>query len=170
MNKLITTILLSLLMGIGQSLFAQQQENLYEENILIIEVDLEFAATVEQATALMNQLAFRTLKEKSSVTLVAKVFNSNNPKLQPYWLLEFENGSIDQLIFDLRQFPWIRNAEKVPQHQLFFTPSDLASKQWGLKKINAEAAWDQVRGSRTIRIAVVDDAVYIDHVYNVSKS
>jgi len=45
-----------------------------------------------------------------------------------------------------------------------FTPNDsLYAQQWGLKKINAPAAWDITRGDSTIVIAVVDSGVELDH-------
>jgi len=45
-----------------------------------------------------------------------------------------------------------------------FTPNDpLFSQQWHLTRIDAPNAWDITRGSRSVIIAVIDDAVEVDH-------
>jgi len=53
--------------------------------------------------------------------------------------------------------------EKVPKYNLFSTPNDLNKKQWGLKNIDAEEAWDFSTGGNKVIVAVIDDAIAINH-------
>ncbi|MFN5208684.1 MAG: S8 family serine peptidase [Bacteroidota bacterium] len=62
----------------------------------------------------------------------------------------------------------IPNIERVyPQviYQQYFTPNDslFASFQWYLTKIRTEQAWEYSRGEPFIKIALVDDAIDINH-------
>lgn len=60
-------------------------------------------------------------------------------------------------------------AEKIPQDRFFFTPNDIGSNsntgngQWYLYKLRALQAWDIQRGKASVKVAVVDDAVQVDH-------
>jgi thermitase len=50
------------------------------------------------------------------------------------------------------------------------TPDDVYfDNQWGMKKVEAPAAWDVTKGSSTIKIAVLDTGVDLDHPDLASK-
>lgn len=54
-------------------------------------------------------------------------------------------------------------AEPVYRENTLYTPNDLNSAQWYLKKINAEAAWDITKGSSDVVIAIIDSGGDLDH-------
>jgi len=49
--------------------------------------------------------------------------------------------------------------------QAFYTPNDpfFASYQYGLQRIQAPSAWDVQQGKETVKIAIVDTGVQLDH-------
>lgn len=53
--------------------------------------------------------------------------------------------------------------EEIPEHDFFYTPNDYAAQQYNLDKIAAELAWDINKGDTGIIVAVVDDAVDLNH-------
>ena len=54
--------------------------------------------------------------------------------------------------------------EDVPLYEMFDVPNDpLFNQLWHLDKISASDAWDVSIGSQNVVIAVVDDAVFMDH-------
>ncbi len=53
--------------------------------------------------------------------------------------------------------------ELVPLSRSCYTPNDYKVSQWHLNKINALAGWNLEKGSNNIKIAIVDDAIDIDH-------
>ncbi|TNE78350.1 MAG: PKD domain-containing protein [Bacteroidetes bacterium] len=61
------------------------------------------------------------------------------------------------------QKSWIDYVEEIPVYELSHTPNDLDYRQWNLRKIKAELAWDDNRGDPAIIVAVIDDAVRLDH-------
>lgn len=72
---------------------------------------------------------------------------------------EFKN----QLLSLTQTKDWIDYIEEIPIYQLQHTPNDLHFRQWNLRKIKAELAWDDNRGDPAITVAVIDDAVRLDH-------
>ena len=76
-----------------------------------------------------------------------------------------EAGREQELIAELNKLPYIEYAERVPVYRTLYTPNDYAlfNDAYHLDLINAEAAWDISQGSEEVVIAIVDDAVMIDH-------
>lgn len=100
----------------------------------------------------------------------ASFYFSKSDTLKRTFKLKFDNIKlVDKLIHELQALNVIEYAEKVPLNKLDYTPNDYyfadssLSGQWGLYKINAKKAWDVTRGSRSIVIAVVDNAVDTSH-------
>lgn len=143
--------------------YTQNMELGYEENELVFEIDQDSFLSGLSLERLQAKPEFKLLVSQYEIGTIEYVFQRLNPKLNRYVWVKHNRGKTDQLLTSLKQFTWVESVEKLPKHELFFTPSDLNSKQWGLKKINAEAAWDYVKGSKPVKVAVVDDAVYIDH-------
>jgi serine protease len=68
----------------------------------------------------------------------------------------------------LKQLPGVAFTERVPEYYSFLTPNDPSftvntTTQWGLYKIQAPLAWDITTGTPSTLVAVVDDAVKINH-------
>lgn len=96
-----------------------------------------------------------------------KILGPKNDKLRNCYTIRFSNGyPADSLVLFLNNSDMIKVAEKVPLGSFYTSPSDFSYTsqiQWGLFKINAEDAWDYSTGKKKVRVAVVDDAVLIDH-------
>ena len=109
----------------------------------------------------------RSITNEFNITEIENSFYfSNNEFLKRTLTIGFSNfDKIDELITILSQNNRIRLAEKVPIMRTTLVPNDpsYSSSQAALTHINAEAAWDITTGSGAIDVAVVDDAIDIDH-------
>lgn len=100
---------------------------------------------------------------------------ADSPFLQSSFRMKIADDSkIEQVIKELSAKNYIETVVKVPLFKIFFTPNDpyynLTNSggfninwNWYLDKINAEAAWDISTGSSSIKVAIVDNAVYTSH-------
>lgn len=92
---------------------------------------------------------------------------TRSPKVARIYELNFSDYTlVDQIIRDLGENPMIEYAERVPLMRKTVTPNDPSygpGSQWALFQINAENAWNASLGNSDIVVAVVDDAVDIDH-------
>jgi len=70
---------------------------------------------------------------------------------------------VDALITALEALTFVEFAEKMPLGLPAFEPNDLSPQQWYLPMVNAQAAWGLERGDPNVVIAIVDNAVNIDH-------
>ena len=71
---------------------------------------------------------------------------------------------LEKIIGDYGRNPLVEYAEPNFVYRASMIPSDpYYNKQWYLKRINAEEAWDYVRQSPDVIIAIVDSGVQIDH-------
>lgn len=126
-----------------------------------------------------NSVDINTVPIISELAKVYKVtglsrpfFLNNDQKLLRTLQLEIGNYSqIDQVINRLNQEEVIEYAEKVPLDKIVYVPNDSLYNMyngpqnwnWHLDKIMAEQAWDVTRGSAEIKVAIVDNAVWVDH-------
>lgn len=99
-------------------------------------------------------------------------FINNDGKLLRTLMLEIEDYTkIELLISKLSQEKSLEYVEKVPLDRIDYVPNDTLYNlfngpqnwNWHLDLINAEAAWDISRGDPNIKVAVVDNAVWVDH-------
>lgn len=87
-----------------------------------------------------------------------------NSKIQKLYEIKFVKGLNYGLIFEkFKKIDFIAYVEFAPIYKLFATPNDFDSRQWYLNKINANMAWDIQKGSSNVKIAIIDDAVDINH-------
>ncbi len=112
------------------------------------------------------------LKDKFGITgLSCPLFLSNNPNLKRYIFVKFDSiQNVDQLIGNLSEVEIVENIGKQPIYQMHWVPNDPyygtiqnRNLKWYLDMIHAESAWDIARGSSTIKVAVVDNAVWGQH-------
>lgn len=88
------------------------------------------------------------------------------PLNRSYRIIFEDTANIRTLMRLLRQLPGIDYVEHVPEYRSFLTPNDPSfnsTTQWGLYKIMAREAWDITTGNSNVIVAVVDDAVKINH-------
>ncbi|MFM1874787.1 MAG: hypothetical protein RL266_524 [Bacteroidota bacterium] len=95
---------------------------------------------------------------------IFKPFPLPGTDLDSIYRVVFPNfGQVNALITALDALPYVEFAEKNPIVQKFETPNDLLSQQWALDKIEAELGWNYTTGNSNVLVAVLDDAVAIDH-------
>lgn len=87
-------------------------------------------------------------------------------------MLEFDDyDKVDQIIEQLKQSPDIEYVERVPMDRIYYVPNDSLytlyngpqNWNWHLERIQADLAWDISKGSSDIKVAIVDNAVWVDH-------
>lgn len=101
----------------------------------------------------------------SGLDSIYRPFPLPGTALDSVYRVVFPNAAqVDVLISTLGALPYVEYAEKNPLAFTFNTPNDLQSGQWSLYKVQAEEAWNISTGSGNVLVAVVDDAVAIDHV------
>ncbi|MEZ4886112.1 MAG: S8 family serine peptidase [Chitinophagales bacterium] len=85
-------------------------------------------------------------------------------KMDKTYRIHFKNTQLtQQLLTQIAALSYIEYVEQIPIYQTFYTPNDLHPSQWNLSKIQAQTAWDFVKGSANIVVAIVDDAVETTH-------
>lgn len=111
------------------------------------------------------------LAEKYQLQKVeASFYFLKSDKLRRTFRLTFNSHSkVEDFIKDLAGVKDVDYAEKVPLCKISLVPNDL-SADWGclglqyyLHDINAPQAWDLTTGSSSVVIAIVDDAIDINH-------
>lgn len=93
-----------------------------------------------------------------------KPFKTKAPQVQKIYEVQFDANADDVAFIEAwKQFSFIEYAEQIPQYEMHYTPNDLGFLQWGIPIVRAEEAWDLSRGSRSVTVAIVDDAVLLSH-------
>jgi gliding motility-associated-like protein len=106
---------------------------------------------------------FKTISNIYGEIMVTQAFSL--PSMHNILLLEFINSKADSNVLNmLNAIHGVEYCEFVPNYQLFATPNDPKfSIQWNLDIINAKKAWDLETGNSSVKIAIIDDAVLLDH-------
>ena len=96
-----------------------------------------------------------------------KIIGPTSTRLKNIYSIFFESDSLTtELIAFLDSSDQIEYCHQVPVFKLTQTPSDPqydTTSQWNLFKVMAESAWSLEQGRKDIKIAIVDDAVLINH-------
>jgi len=135
---------------------------------------LNITVDKDTRTAKLDDAVFlNSIRQKYNITGLKSPFDFNNDqKLLRIYKLEFSDyENVDIIVEDLKKLKNIEFAERVPLYKAILTPNDplYTNNQYNLNwnwhwdKINAEAAWGLCTGSSTIKVAVVDNAVWVSH-------
>lgn len=119
----------------------------------------------------INHLAcLKGLKEAYKLTRASRPFyKASDSQLQRTYLLHFKNiKAVDSLISALKKNKNVVYAEKAPLFHIFFTPNDKYYNSspiynWYLNVIKAGKAWDIQKGNPHIKIAILDNGIYVNH-------
>ncbi len=119
------------------------------------------------------------LIEKYGITELVMPFKSaSSDILQRTFKMDFsEKNDIKELLSELNSNPAIEYAEPAPLFFISLTPNDTyynsdldggflfgsANSSWHLNLINASQAWDVTTGNPNIVVAVLDNAIWINH-------
>jgi thermitase len=115
-------------------------------------------------------------KSNTTASEIAQIHRQNGGRMK---------GTISALGVQVVTVPWDKVKEKVRAYSangkvLYAEPDYIAeavdspddtylNNQWGLKKVEATAAWDLTKGSSTIKIAILDTGVDFDHPDLINK-
>lgn len=111
-------------------------------------------------------------KDITIVNLTRPFYIGNDQKLNRILLLDFEEFErIEEVIYRLQHENVLEYVEKVPLDKIDILPNDSLYRlyngpqnwNWHLELIHAEEAWDITTGDPNINVAVVDNAVWVDH-------
>ncbi len=112
---------------------------------------------------------FGNLTELFNVKSVTNPFySSKNEVLDRIFLIDFsEIERIDEFIQLLSRKSQVQYAEKAPYFRIMYKPNDpnytTAGNNWHLKKIWADTAWNITKGDTNIMVAVIDNAIFVNH-------
>jgi len=174
MKKNVLVIAFSLLTGLCS--FAQTDRQTKDNPYLDGEVYIKLKNEIPINTSLKenylnidaSSLPFvARLSNTYGITKITRPFASaTDSKILPrIYRISFSNiKNADGFISDLKKSNQLDYVEKVPVRKNSSTPNDpYYSSQWDLAKINAAGAWNYSTGSSAITVAVIDDAVDINH-------
>lgn len=95
---------------------------------------------------------------------IYQAFQTPDPVLQRIYRMDFTQILlVNSLIADMEQLSFVEYAEKVDICLPSDIPNDLSAAQWHLVKVDAPLAWDLTQGSSSIVIAIVDNAIDVNH-------
>ena len=163
--------------------FAQNHHNEFQDGKLYLKYkdtqQISFSVLSDKQIELSTLPFISSLKDSYSISKVSRPFDIHNDhKLLRTLLIEFnEIDKIDELIAELYQDPSVEYVERVPLDKVSYTPNDSLfllyngpqNWNWHLELIHAEQAWDITRGDPDIVVAIVDNAVWVDHPDLISK-
>jgi len=159
------------------SLFAQTFNHDYQDGRIYFKykdyVQLNFSVRADKSVDLNAIPIVASMKNDFRLKAVSRPFDLNNDsKLLHSFMLEFEDfEKIDQILDRLSESPELEYVERVPYDRISYTPNDSlytlyngpANWNWHLDRIKADSAWDITKGSATVYVAIVDNAVWVDH-------
>jgi PKD repeat protein len=109
----------------------------------------------------------KELKDYNVTKLERPCYYNGKKDLMKIYQITFSNFSkIDEIVEKLERLDWIEYAEKKPIYKTDFIPNDpqyTGTTKWYHDLVGSEAAWDISQGSNTIKVAIVDNAVFADH-------
>jgi len=86
----------------------------------------------------------------------------NDPEIHKF---DYSNKSeLENALIKFQKSPQVDQVEKNVSYKTTFIPNDPDyRKQWYLSKIKVSQAWDLIKGSEEVVVAVIDSGVQIDH-------
>lgn len=164
MKQHITSFLLLGLLAIIP-LFLSAQNAQFEENAIFLKLKKGTDISTLIRHGRCGDLMFNEVLNPFSVVGIERVFHPKHEKLSDIYQLSFANAEQrDALIKALERQPYIEYAEKIPIYSIDYTPNDYdVANQYYIDKINGAAAWDLTKGDTNVVIAIVDNAVMINH-------
>ena len=136
--------------------------------------DFQFRVNEDTRIEPQEMKQYSSLFAQYGVTLITRpLYAFNDPVTERIIRLEFTNyRKIDEFIAALEALPEVEYAERVPLPHILVNYNDPYSSgswgsagpyQWNLTMINAQGAWDAQVASSSIKVAVVDNAVWGSH-------
>ncbi|MCF8461459.1 MAG: S8 family serine peptidase [Flavobacteriales bacterium] len=161
-SKLVFTFFLFTLFQFGFRASAQTADPNAVDGHLHIKLSADPGLILDGYTG--GNLALDLLFATSGLDSIYKPFPLAGTALDSVYRVVFPNAAqVNALIPALEALPYIEYVEKNPMVFSTHTPNDLQENQWSLAKINAELGWNYSTGSGNVLVAVLDNAIAIDH-------
>lgn len=133
----------------------------------------QFSVRSDNKVDIEDVPAVSALRNSYRLKDLSRPFDLNHDqKLSRTLMLEFEDfEKVDEIINQLKSSPDLEYVERVPYDRIDFSPNDTLytlyngpqNWNWHLERIQADLAWDITKGSPEIKVAIVDNAVWVDH-------
>ncbi|MBN8702965.1 MAG: S8 family serine peptidase [Bacteroidetes bacterium] len=162
--------LLFLFIALPAFIFSQLNTNSYQSKRLWVKLknpslSITSVSGVSQEATIPD--VFTNFGKSVRINKVSKSFTniSNFPALQNIYEVDLASvNDVGRAIKVLKSSPEVEYAESIPLEKLSYNPNDPNySAQWELAKINASGAWNLNKGSTSVVVAVIDDAIQINH-------
>ncbi len=136
------------------------------------DVELDFTVNEDRSVDISQVDIIRELNKTYNIENMNRFPILRSPILDRTFRIEFSPFSdIDKIIAALESFPQIEYAEKNPINFIDYNPNDSlynlisgpSNWNWHLDLIRADEAWDITMGDEEIMVAIVDNAVWVDH-------
>ena len=121
---------------------------------------------IENLDALKNHSDISIVLNKYGITKLERPFKVlKTPTFDRTYRIEFQNYmEIENMIKELEQLSYMEYAEMIPIMRSDLETNDPEqNSQYAMDLINAKQAWDLHQGGNAT-VAIVDDAVFIDHL------
>lgn len=170
-------MLFVLVLFAGMNLFGQTFDKYYQDGRIYFkfkdDVNLNIAVRSDNSVD-FNQIPFvAALQSQYRLKEMSRPFYLNNDhKLLRTFMLEIADfDKINDVIQRLGMEQALEYVEKVPMDYIHYVPNDSLYNlyngpnnwNWHLDVIQAEQAWDISKGSADIKVAIVDNAVWVNH-------
>lgn len=176
-QKSVYLILLSFFSIISFSSFGQTFNSEFQDGKIYLKIKdtepISFMVNPDNSVDINSIPFIRNLSNNFKIKSLSRpYFLDNDHKLLRTLMLEIADyDKIDQVISLLKQEPTLEYVEKVPLDRLYYVPNDSLYRlyngpqnwNWHLELIHADQAWDITKGDPNINVAVVDNAVWVDH-------
>ncbi len=147
----------------GRILFKLKKE--VKANPRLIRSDIN-SFSLEEKLADYPKLA-QALENYNITKLERPCYFNGKKELMKIYCITFTNFSkIDEIVEKLSDMDGVEFAEKEPIYKISLVPNDpqySGTGKWYHDLVGSEAAWDISQGSNTIKVAIVDNAVFADH-------
>jgi subtilisin family serine protease len=159
MTRLYTLSFLLFALISCQSLMAQSVDSRYVDGKLYLRLRV-----ADSTFSLSNPVMLPLVAWCHMDTCYRPFAGLGNDTLDRTFCLKFsDTAKTSRCIDTLRSLPLMEMVEQVPVFHTSYVPNDLNSNQYGLLKISAEPAWSISRGSASIVLAIVDNAILSTH-------
>lgn len=137
----------------GSSIYAQEVEG-FEKNREVIPDQI-----IVKLKSQVSEQNFKSLNDKYKFSVI-----DENSKYG-YKLLQFSSSvELHEITESLKKNPMIENVEFNHEIKASIIPNDpYFNWQWGLKKVQADMAWDLAEGSDNVVVAVLDTGIDSSH-------
>ncbi len=177
MRNLLLLVLISLCVPFSQSLYAQEKDPRYWDGVVYFQLKPELNLRLQSYNRENNNgralgRAYEEFPEVLSVlenhqvkSLDVAFKSLSTPSVRNIYRLEFDDhAQVSGILQTLKKSTRIAFAERAPKNYRAALPNDPElGKLWFLETIEAEGGWDLAVPKKEVVVAVVDDAVSIEH-------